>query len=111
MAKDVPARPLVITLAGDLDIYGVENLNKALAPANDCADVVIDMTAVRYIDSSALTAFVRMRKHRATVDFPPCRLVGLNENLRRLFEIVNLSQVWPMYATLAEALDSFSVAS
>jgi hypothetical protein len=30
--------------------------------------------------------------------------VGLNDNLRRLFEITHLDEVWPIYATLREAL-------
>jgi anti-anti-sigma regulatory factor len=34
---------------------------------------------------------------------PPSIFVGLNENLRRLFEITHLDEVWPIYATLAEA--------
>jgi hypothetical protein len=35
----------------------------------------------------------------------------LSSNLRRLFSLTRLDVVWPIYATLDEALASFRVAS
>lgn len=109
--KAPPAQPFVITLAGEFDIYSADALVQALAPANDRADVVVDLTAVRYLDSTALTAFIRMRKRRTIANLGPCRLVGLNANLRRLFSVTHLDEVWPIHDTLEQAVESFKIAS
>lgn len=104
-------RPLVITLTGEFDIYSADALAAELSPAEQHANVVIDMTRTRYLDSSALTAFIRMRKRRLMHgDFPACRLAGLNANLRRLFEVTQLEGFWPIYDTLDDALASFGAA-
>jgi anti-sigma B factor antagonist len=34
------------------------------------------------------------------------RLTGLNEDLRRLFELTRLDQLFPLYATRADALSA-----
>jgi anti-sigma B factor antagonist len=106
-----PAKPLVITLGGEFDIYTADALTGMLAPADDRPDVIIDMTNVRYLDSTSLTVFIRMRKRRMESNFPPCPLVGLSANLRRLFKLTRLDLVWPIYDTLDDALASFRVAS
>jgi anti-sigma B factor antagonist len=95
--------PLVIKLAGDFDVYSTEKLRRALEPAYAHESVIVDFTGVEYLDSTALTVLVRMRKRRHVAGMPPSIFVGLNENLRRLFEITHLDEVWPIYATLAEA--------
>jgi anti-anti-sigma factor len=99
--------PLIIQLTGDFDVYSTEKLKRALAPAYDQPNVIIDFSGVRYLDSTALTVLIRMRKRRAMKGLPPSRFLGLNENLRRLFEITHLDEVWPVCSTLAQALQSF----
>jgi anti-sigma B factor antagonist len=103
--------PHIITLAGEFDIYTAGELADMLAQAQERANVVIDMTNVRYLDSTSLTVFIRMRKRRLEMNFPPCRLVGLGPNLRRLFKLTRLDAVWPIYETLDEAVRSFKMAS
>jgi len=102
---------LVITLAGEFDIYNVDTLAASLSPAHEGRDVIIDMRAVRYMDSTALTVLIRMQKRRVIANLQPARFAGLTPNLRRLFSLTRLDVVWPIYATLDEALASFRVAS
>ncbi|HKU67741.1 MAG TPA: STAS domain-containing protein [Candidatus Baltobacteraceae bacterium] len=107
----VATGPLVVTLTGEFDIYNVDALGALLAPTYEHPDVVVDMSEVRYLDSTALTVFIRMRKRRMIANFQPARMVGLNPNIRRLFALTRLDVVWPIYETLDEALASFTVAS
>lgn len=103
--------PLIITLAGEFDIYTAGELADMLERTEERANVILDMTSVRYLDSTSLTVFIRMRKRRLEKHFPPCRIVGLSPNLRRLFKLTRLDLVWPIYDTLDEAVDSFRIAS
>lgn len=106
-----PAIPYIITLAGEFDIYTANKLAEMLAPAYEHPDVIIDLSDVRYLDSTALTALVRMHKRRVISNSGPCRLVGLNTNLQRLFQLTRLDLVWPICQTLDEALASFETAA
>jgi anti-sigma B factor antagonist len=103
--------PLIITLAGEFDIYTAGELADTLAAGEERANVIVDMTHVRYLDSTSLTVFIRMRKRRLETNLPPCRLVGLGPNLRRLFRLTRLDAVWPIYETIDEARGSFRLAS
>lgn len=100
-------KPLIVTLSGDLDIFREDELRAALEPTYDVAAVVIDFTAVPYIDSTALGALVRMRRIRGERGFPAAKLVMPSRHLRRILEITALGEMWPIFETLDEALTSF----
>lgn len=51
-AGGVKAAPLVINLAGDLDSFACDDLRKTLRPTAQAAEVVLDLSEVRYIDSA-----------------------------------------------------------
>jgi anti-sigma B factor antagonist len=56
-------RPMVIELAGDIDIANADNVGESLCRAVDLADsgLVVDMTAVSLIDSSGMAMMVRVQ--------------------------------------------------
>jgi anti-anti-sigma factor len=89
--------PIVLVLSGELDIWSAAAVNSALQALHE--PVVIDCTAVRFIDASTLSAFIRLAKRIA-----PQRpvLIGVQPHIRRIFEIVKLEHRF----TFAETRDA-----
>lgn len=97
--------PTILTLAAEeWDIESADALASLLAPAADHRDVIVDLSAVSYIDSTCLGKFVGMRAKRGARGFEPAKLVIASPRIRRLFAIVKFDEIWPIYATLHEAL-------
>lgn len=100
--------PFLIVLAGEYDIYNQDALVQQLLPAHDHRFVVIDFRDVRYIDSTALTVLVRMRKNRAAQGYPPAHLCGLRPSVRQIFEVTQLESMWPIFPSAYEAIAAFA---
>ncbi len=96
--------PVVVNLAGDFDTYNSPQLRRLLAPAGDAPDVVIDLSAACYLDSTCLTELAVLRRLRIERGFPPMRLVVPTANIRKILHIVGFDVVFPLYGTLQEAL-------
>ncbi len=94
---------LILRLAGEFDAYNREELARLLFPARDNAQVVIDFTAARYVDSSCLAELASIRRARLDRGLPSVRLVIPNANMRKIFEIVGFDQVFPLFQTVEEA--------
>lgn len=89
-------KPMVITIdEPEWDIATCDRLAEIIAPAFGHRHVVIDLSAVEYMDSTCLTKFVEMFAERVMLNgYPPCHLViracfqsGLKESvsIRRNF--------------------------
>lgn len=100
-------QPVIIALSGDWDIYRRGELETALQPAHECADVVLDFSGITYADSTVLSVLAGMRKARVARGYPPCRVVP-SPPLSRLFEITQMSRLWPCYDTVDAAVRSFN---
>ncbi|MGA8535253.1 MAG: STAS domain-containing protein [Candidatus Tumulicola sp.] len=101
------AQPLVIRLEEpEWDVSTCERLEQRLAPAIDHADVVVlEMSAVRFMDSTCLGKLVRMYRLRVTGRmFEPTRLVVASPQIRHLFALVKFDELFPIFDTLDEAL-------
>lgn len=96
---------LIVTVDGQLVVTNRQEFKQAIldAVAQGAILVVVDFTVSGYIDSSGLGALVSLsrRLREAGGDL---RLVGLNDDLRTLFELTRLDALFPLYATRAEAL-------
>lgn len=105
--KPVPSDrlPMILTLdVPEWDIETSESLGTLLAPAADHRDVIVDLSAVSYIDSTCLGKFVGMHRKRSAKGYEPARLVIPSPRVRRLFAIVKFDEIWPIYETLDEAV-------
>ncbi len=100
--------PLVIELSGEYDIAASANLTVILRPAEDATYVVLDFDGVSYIDSSAVTVLVRLHKQRLAKDLPLMHLARVTPQVTRVFELTDLSTIWPMYETVEDAVAAFS---
>ncbi|WP_396218828.1 STAS domain-containing protein [Gemmatimonas sp.] len=98
---------LMVDVEGQLVVTNRQDFKQAILDEVELGarTVVIDFTQSGYIDSSGLGALVSLSK-RVRDAGGDVRLTGLNEDLRRLFELTRLDQLFPLYATRADALSA-----
>jgi anti-sigma B factor antagonist len=99
----------VVTLRGELDAHDAPRLRELLAGAldelggRDHLRLVLDLTGVAFLDSTALGALVGgLRRVREAGGEMP--VVLPETTARRIFEITGLDQVLSVYPTRAAAL-------
>lgn len=97
----------IVTVDGQLVVTNRQEFKQAILDAVEQGArlVVVDFTTSGYIDSSGLGALVSLSR-RLRESGGDLRLVGLNEDLRTLFELTRLDALFPLYATRADALAS-----
>jgi|HubBroStandDraft_2_1064218.scaffolds.fasta_scaffold223491_2 anti-anti-sigma factor len=97
--------PLMVTLSQpEYDVSTCEDLARELMPSYTAPKAIVDMSAVRYLDSTCLSKLVRMHSQRLNRGFAPARLVLPSKQLRHIFEIVHFDGLWPLYQSLELAL-------
>jgi anti-sigma B factor antagonist len=101
----------VISVSGEIDVYTAPSLRERLNElvASGHYNLVVDMEGVEFLDSTGLGVLVgglkRVRSHDGTL-----RLVCAQEKILKVFRITGLTKVFPIHATLAEALAATSAA-
>lgn len=100
-------RPGVVVVAvhGDLDLHSADELGDRLVDAVDggAAALVVDLSGVGFLDSQGLGALLRgTRRFGASKE--QFRLVVPAAEVRRVFEITALDQVFPLDETREQAL-------
>ena len=97
---------VVLSLAGELDLYNAEEVRGALL--NACADdpqiLVVDLGEVRFIDSTALGVLIEARSRMA--DRSGFRLAAPGLETRRALEVSGLDRHFLVHDTVAEALEA-----
>lgn len=103
-SKDVGDRT-VVDVSGEIDIYTASVLREQLANLVDVGrtDLVVDLTAVKFMDSTGLGVLVgvlkKVRGHHGRL-----QLVIDSERLLKVFRITALTQVFTIHETVAAAL-------
>ena len=93
----------IVSAGGELDAFTAPELADALEGVGDDGAVVVDLSRVAFMDSTALGVLVRglkklhLRGGRARVVLP-------DTSARRIFEITTLDQVLPVSESQASAL-------
>ena len=97
---------LVVSLAGELDLYNAEEVRAALleACAGEPAVLVVDLEEVRFIDSTALGVLIEARSKM--VDRSGFRLASPGLETRRALEVSGLDRHFLVHETVAEALEA-----
>ncbi len=104
ISVDTTAAPAVVTAEGELDAYVAPDLTAAFDEIRSATTAVADLTAVSFLDSTALGVVVRAvreigdREGRILVVLP-------TSAARRIFEITSLDRALPVARTLADALE------
>ncbi len=98
----------VVELQGELDADFTELLQDTITDivAKNKVGVVLDMSAVGFIDSQGLELLLWVRDycHQYKTQF---RLAGLDENCTKILEITSLENEYDRYTELSEAVKSF----
>ena len=95
----------VVHVSGEVDVYTAPMLREELAALIDAGhtDVVVDLAEVSFMDSTGLGVLVGALKKIRTLG-GELRLVIDQEKVLKIFRITALTQVFPIYPTLDEAL-------
>ena len=96
---------LVVEVAGDIDLRRSLEFQQSLMKLLDrgARRIVLDLAGVPYMDSSGVASLVKLlsRVRREGMDLKLCRLT---ERVRSIFEITRLDTVFPICASLQEAV-------
>lgn len=101
-------RPLVIRLKdAEWDLAARQKLQFLLAAGTDRPRVVIDMSAVTFMDATCLGKIAGMQADRfRNGGLSPASLIVAYPHVRRLLALVGFDKVWPVFRTLDEALSA-----
>ncbi len=97
----------VISLTGEVDLYTAPEFKEQLVDVigNGASTVVVDLTGTTFIDSTTLGVLVGGVK-RLRPEGGQLALVCSDRNILKIFEITGLDKVFPIHATLAEAVET-----
>ncbi|MQA28172.1 MAG: anti-sigma factor antagonist [Micromonosporaceae bacterium] len=94
----------VIGLSGDLDLATAPELRTALHEAlTERAKIVVDMSDLRFLDSTGLGVLVRVHK-KAKAAGGVVAFTSVPGNVVKILEVTCLDRVFPVYDTVDEAL-------
>jgi anti-sigma B factor antagonist len=96
----------VVTAGGEIDVHTSPGLNDALRTGDASSHrIVLDLTAVTFLDSTGLTAMVAAL-NRARERGGSMTLVGPSGMVRRVLAITELDRVFAIYDTLDDAVQA-----
>jgi len=92
-------RPHVVSFSGELDIWKESDVQAKLAVLDGRREAIIDLSAVRYLDSAFISALVRLRRR-----LPDCKIaiVAVTPSVRRIFELTEMHRLFDIVKTLPE---------
>jgi anti-sigma B factor antagonist len=95
----------LVSVSGELDLYTSDRLQQAIGEATSVGadQVVVDLSGVGFIDSTALGVIVQETK-RLEGRGQSLRLVMNDPRTLRVFEVTGLDRVLHRHATLHDAL-------
>lgn len=102
VSVDAVGDAVVVVLAGDLDLYNVEQVRAALNGAADRSPsrLVVDATDVEFIDSTALGALVDA--HRKVAG--GLRIASPQEPIRRALQVSGIDRHLTVHDSVDDAL-------
>jgi anti-sigma B factor antagonist len=97
---------VVVSLAGELDLYNAEDVRAALLEccAEEPSVLVVDLAEVTFIDSTALGVLIEARSRLAERD--GFRLAAPGLETRRALEVSGLDRHFSVFDTVDDALGS-----
>jgi anti-sigma B factor antagonist len=97
---------VVVSLAGELDLYNAEEVRSALleATAGEPEVLVVNLGEVTFIDSTALGVLIEARSRMA--DRQGFRLAAPGIETRRALEVSGLDRHFLVHDTVPEALEA-----
>lgn len=108
MKSSIQQNTRVIQIEGPILRKDAEELNEEFSQIElgDCPRVILDLTQVNHVCSSALGVFVSYKRKLRNRN-GELKLIITDEDLRQVFEITMLDKVFEIYTSLQDALQSF----
>jgi anti-sigma B factor antagonist len=103
ISLDRSPRASIVTGAGELDAFVADELRGAFADAAGDSRIVVDLTSVSFLDSTALGVVVRAVRE-VEGRGGAIRIVLPHGTARRIFELTTLDRVLPVAGSRGEAL-------
>lgn len=101
---------IILVPAATLDAGNSKAFKNDVAPLlTRGARVVLDLSQVKFVDSSGLGAMLYCLRQLTSVE-GDLKLCGMTKSVRALFELVRMHRVFEIFNTRDEAADSFSAA-
>ena len=85
-----------VRLSGEYDISRQSELEAALGTAIPAPSVVLDMSDVSYMDSTALTCLIALHKRIIEKGSGVLRLEGVRPNIRRILSVTKLDEIFEL---------------
>jgi len=98
---------LVLELRGEIDLQHSPEMRRLLQEraVQRIPALLLDFTGVNYIDSSGLATLIEYYQSSRTYD-GKIVVAGLSHRVRSIFELVRLNEVFPICATVPEAMQA-----
>ena len=96
----------ILTVSGEIDLHVAPDLRaRMLAALGRGGGLLVDLSAVTYMDSSGIATLVEgfKKSKDAGARFG---LVGVRDAPLQVLQLTRLDQVFPLYPTLADALQA-----
>ena len=99
---------VIVIVEGDLDASNAPDLRAKFEELIGQGEnqYVIDLSGVPFMDSSGIAALVNLFK-RVRIGAGDVKLCGLQEEVKKVFELTRLNRVFDIFDTCAEAAASF----
>lgn len=94
---------MVVAVSGEVDMSWSNDLRETiLKPLDEGKAVMVEMSAVSYIDSSGIAALVEGFQKARSGGQVFC-LVGISDSVRSVLELARLDRVFPIYPDVETA--------
>jgi len=103
VATQESGRTRIVLAAGEVDAFAAPDLVAAFAEIHGATHVLVDLTRVSFMDSTALGAIVRNVRELRDLG-AEVKVVLPSGSARRIFEITTLDRVLPVAGSREEAL-------
>jgi anti-anti-sigma factor len=94
----------IVSAHGELDAYVAPDLEEAFAQTARAPFIVVDLTRVSFMDSTALGIVTRAIRDHDEQRGAATRVVLPRSSARRIFEITTLDQMLPVSQSLEDAV-------
>jgi anti-sigma B factor antagonist len=93
----------------ELDAGNAAEFKRDMAPVLEAhAKVVLDLSKLRFVDSSGLGAFISCLR-KLNEKHGDLKLCGMSKQVRAILELVRMHRIIDIYATRAEAASAFHI--
>jgi anti-anti-sigma factor len=96
---------VIVTIVGEIDMANAPEVKGAIDASRDGAErVVVDLSAVTFLDSSALNALVHSQRDLAEHEISFGVVSPADQSVRKVFEITHLTEPLSVVDSLDVAL-------